>query len=183
MCIHRKRRCPRARKRADPIPPSIGPSGCSILGYVPPRRDGAHLASSWKSLCLVPPSSLQSIRCADPTLRSTLPEAKMPTCRSLLPPKQAASGARRARRRRSQTAAIARAAHGTWGTRADRLPTRRVRYGLGPVLAGADIAATWPCGGGTSKAEIGVASSSARSRPRVARQYLGESSRKRSRGQ
>ena len=51
------------------------------------------------------------------------------------------------------------------------------RYGLGPALAGADIAAVRSSRGGTSKAEIGVASSSARSRPRVARQYLGESSR------
>jgi hypothetical protein len=34
-----------------------------------------------------------------------------------------------------------------------------------------------PSGGGTSKAEIGIASSSGLSRPRVARQYLGASSR------
>jgi len=42
------------------------------------------------------------------------------------------------------------------------------------VRALTDIAAASSSGGGTSKAEIGVASSSARSRPRVARQYLGE---------
>jgi hypothetical protein len=49
--------------------------------------------------------------------------------------------------------------------------TNRYRVAL------ADIAAASPSRGGTSNAEIGIASSSARSRPRVARQYLGDSSR------
>jgi hypothetical protein len=88
------------------------------------------------------------------------------------------------RRRRAASSALAFAdpagrAGGGRHTEHERRPRlrRRIRYGLGLALAGADIAAAWPSGGGTSKAEIGVASSSARSRPRVARQYLGESSR------
>jgi hypothetical protein len=50
-----------------------------------------------------------------------------------------------------------------------------VRYVLESALA--EIAVALPSGAGTSKAEIGIANSSGRSRPRVARQYLGASSR------
>jgi len=50
-------------------------------------------------------------------------------------------------------------------------------YEGGASFIGVDVARISPVGGSTSKAEIGVASSSGLRRPRVARHYLGASSR------
>ena len=85
----------------------------------------------------------------------------MPTCRSLPLPSRAASAGVHRPAARAGDARHADTSNDAFGP--------EIRYGLGSALAGADIDAASPNGGGTSKAEIGVASSSARSRPRVAR--------------
>ena len=154
--------------RTDNGTPFVGarsPAGLSILsvwwvrlGIIPER---IMPASPWEN----------GIRCAEPTLRPVPDIASMRTCRSLSSRSQAVSTRGRGDRGRGTSAPLIARRAGAALTAS----SQQVGYGFGEAVT--DTAATSPSGGGTSKAEIGVASSSARSRPRVARQYLGESSR------
>lgn len=159
--------CPRAPARCSASP---GAARRGPAAIVKPARQarralrelgaagrlGAAPVADQRQRRAVPPrraARINRIRHVDPTLKAVEHMATMPTCRSL---------------------PILRREPG----RALAAPRPGCDRGAGGYAGGAatDSAAS-PSGGGTANAEIGDASSSGLSRPRVARQYLGASSR------